>query len=200
VKKIIIVALFMLLLISKSESKSITNQTKIVSSTNSTNFNLKFENPAAVENNKGGGYFSLIIKTIFILGIFIVALYYIFKFISKKQGLNFQNLNIIKVVSSLPIGTNRFLLLIELEGRYFLIGSTDSSINLIKEISDKDLISRIELKKNQEVPKTNTVTFKDFLHDVMGPALKNFVSKDEKKFIQKEKGRLRKLNDILKKK
>ncbi len=180
-----------------AESQNVFSQTNKKSLTNQ--IAAKEFNYAAPEKiNKSTGYFGLVIKTLFILGIFTLALYYIFKFISKKQGLNYQNINLIKIVSSTPVGANRFLLLVELSGSYFLLGSTDSNISLIKEITDKDVIAQLEIQKNKQsntVPRN--VNFADFMKEMFGPAVKRLISRDEKHFIKKEKDRLKKMNKFL---
>ncbi len=185
------VLLFFIVVLTNVESYSQTNTNKAYKADITNQFN--YAKP--VDNVNSPGYFSLVIKTIFILGIFTLAVYYIFKFISKRQGVNYQNLNLINIISSTPIGTNRFLLLVEVHGLYLLLGSTDNNITLIKEITDRETIAKIQIKKNS-IPKTKNknVTFGDFLRDLVGPSLKKILSKDEKKFIKNAKNRLRNLN------
>jgi flagellar biosynthetic protein FliO len=195
VKKIFVSLLFVLVFCSQFQSVfSQTNKKILTNKVAAKEFNYS----APEKINKSTGYFGLVIKTLFILGIFTVALYYIFKFISKKQGLNYQNINLIKIISSTPVGANRFLLLVELSGSYFLLGSTDSNISLIKEITDKDVIAQLEIQKNKQsntVPRN--VNFADFMKEMFGPAVKRLISRDEKNFIKKEKDRLKKMNKFL---
>ena len=194
-KKIFVSLLFVLVFCSQFQSVfSQTNKKILTNKVAAKEFNYS----APEKINKSTGYFGLVIKTLFILGIFTVALYYIFKFISKKQGLNYQNINLIKIISSTPVGANRFLLLVELSGSYFLLGSTDSNISLIKEITDKDVIAQLEIQKNKQsntVPRN--VNFADFMKEMFGPAVKRLISRDEKNFIKKEKDRLKKMNKFL---
>ena len=48
-----------------------------------------------------------------------------------------------KVLENLPLGPNRSVCIVEMAGRVFLLGVTDSSINLLTEITDEEEIERL---------------------------------------------------------
>ena len=48
-----------------------------------------------------------------------------------------------KVLENLPLGPNRSVCIVEMAGRVFLLGITDSSINLLTEITDAAEIERL---------------------------------------------------------
>ncbi len=48
-----------------------------------------------------------------------------------------------RVLENLPLGPNRSVCTVEMAGRVFLLGVTDHSINLLGEITDKDLIEHL---------------------------------------------------------
>lgn len=48
-----------------------------------------------------------------------------------------------KVLENLPLGPNRSVCIVEMAGRVFLLGITDSSINLLTEITDEEEIERL---------------------------------------------------------
>ena len=48
-----------------------------------------------------------------------------------------------KVLENLPLGPNRSVCIIEMAGRVFLLGITDSSINLLTEITDEEEIAQL---------------------------------------------------------
>jgi flagellar protein FliO/FliZ len=91
-------------------------------------------------------------KTLFILGLLGGAFYYIFRFLSKKAGIQFLGGDVVTVLSVVPIGQNRYLQIIDLAGRVLVLGISDSSINLITEITDRDEIDRIRIKSQTRVP------------------------------------------------
>lgn len=48
-----------------------------------------------------------------------------------------------RVLENLPLGPNRSVCTVEMGGRVFLLGVTDHNINLLGEITDKDLIEHL---------------------------------------------------------
>ncbi|MCR5833062.1 MAG: flagellar biosynthetic protein FliO [Selenomonadaceae bacterium] len=51
-----------------------------------------------------------------------------------------------RVLENLPLGPNRSVCTVEMAGRVFLLGVTDHNINLLGEITDKDLIERLRVQ------------------------------------------------------
>lgn len=144
------------------------------------------------KNVESPSYSGMVIKTLLILGIFGIGIYYFAKYFSKKQGLSFPHLNIIKIISSIPVGTNRFMQIIEVGNKYYLIGSTDSSINLLSEIIDRETLNLIKILKNKQDGKTDTPTFFGFLNNLLGGISKKKYVKDNSRFLKKQKDRLKK--------
>jgi len=142
-------------------------------------------------------YFILLLKTFLILLVFGVGVYYIFKYISKKQGFLPVSTNIIKLISTVPVGTNRFVQLIEVGTHYYLIGSTESGITLLSEISDNESINMIKIQQNKVKPMQANVTFFQFIKDLIGhiPGKKGEeISKIRFGFLKRQKERLKNMN------
>jgi len=164
--------------------------TKTTQVTKPANLDLEYKNPEKIESPS---YFSLLLKTLIILIVFGVGIYYIFKYISKKQGLNMPNGDIIKLVSNIPVGTNRFVQLISVGTHYFLIGNTEAGINLLSEITDNESINMIQIEANKVKPKSESVTFIGFIKDFLGYMPKG--KKDDGNvitgFLKRQKERLK---------
>ncbi len=188
-KKLFFIFLVLLFLIPCYILSSADNSVSNTTNTNKTLF--QFAGPSKEVDSPG--YFGMFIKTILILGLFGIGIYYIFKYISKKQGLSFPHINVIKIITSLPVGTNRFIQLIEIGNKYYLIGSTENQINLLTEITDKETVDRILMLKNKPGEQTQTFTFIQFLNDLFGGVTKKFKTKDGS-FLKKQKERLRNLH------
>jgi len=159
-----------------------------------TNGLFAFSDPAK-QKITGPNYFSMILNTILILGVFTLGLYYLFKYIAKKQGLSLPSLDLVKVITSVPIGTNKFIQIIEVGNKYFLIGATENNISLISEITDKETISSIKILKNKvpsEKPNTD-ITFRSFLNNVIGSGFNKVFKKSSPKYIEFQKKRLKNL-------
>ena len=109
----------------------------------------------------------LIIKTLLVLGLFIGGFYYFYKFVAQKSGFNLSGQEAILILSTVSLGTNKFIQIIDVAGKIFLLGVTDNNINLLTEIKDKDEIDRIRLLSSRSTP-VRGVKFQDFLAERIG--------------------------------
>ncbi len=114
-----------------------------------------------------GSAFWEIIKVIFVLGLFGGGFYFFYKFIRQKVGINISGQEAIRTLSMVPVGPNKTLQIIDVAGKVFLIGVTDSSINMITEIKEKDDIDRIRLLSSRSTP-VQGKNFQEFVADQMG--------------------------------
>ena len=109
----------------------------------------------------------MIIKTILVLGLFIGGFYMFFKFVSQKAGLSISGGEAIQILSTVSLGTNKFVQIIDVAGKVFLLGVTDSSINLLTEIKDREEIDRIRLLSSISTP-VQGATFPEFIAGHVG--------------------------------
>jgi flagellar biogenesis protein FliO len=107
-----------------------------------------YEKPTVEEESYGW----LIFKTIIVLGLLVGGFYYFYRFVTKKTGMHLVGRDVIKVLSIVPVGQNKFLQVIDLAGRIMVIGVSDSNINVITEIEDKDEADRIRLLSSKSAP------------------------------------------------
>jgi flagellar protein FliO/FliZ len=157
----------------------------------------------------------LIIKTIFVLGLFIGGFYFFYKFVTQKSGLNLSGQEAIRILSTVSLGTNKFIQIVDVAGKIFLLGVTDNNINLLTEIKDREEIDRIRLLSS--TPPVRGSTFQDFITGQVGWVvdkvtemrsrgskkqtkhrgynIEELASKDfDMSYIDKQKDRLKKLN------
>ena len=109
----------------------------------------------------------LIIKTILVLALFVGGFYYFYKFVTQKSGMNLSGQEAIQILSTVSLGANKFIQIVDVAGKLFLLGVTDSSINLLTEIKDKDEIDRIRLLSSRSTP-VHGATFQDFITGQVG--------------------------------
>ncbi|HOK92437.1 MAG TPA: flagellar biosynthetic protein FliO [Spirochaetota bacterium] len=109
----------------------------------------------------------MIIKTIFVLGLFAGGFYLFYKFVTQKAGLQVSGHEAIRILSMVPVGPNKTLQLIDIAGKIYLIGVSESGINLLTEIEAKDEIDRIRLLSSRSTP-IKELTFQDFLGQQIG--------------------------------
>ncbi|HOK03424.1 MAG TPA: flagellar biosynthetic protein FliO [Spirochaetota bacterium] len=109
----------------------------------------------------------MIFKTILVLGLFVGGFYLFYKFVTQKAGLQVSGHEAIKILSMVPVGPNKTLQLVDIGGKIYLIGVSESGISLLTEIDEKDEIDRIRLLSSRSTP-VKELTFQDFLAEQLG--------------------------------
>lgn len=124
------------------------------------------ENSAAVENTTSLNTFSIwdFIRMLLVLGAVIGFIYFIFFLLKKAGKPSLISDSTINIISTKNLESGRSLHLIEIGPQVFLIGSGDSSVQLISEITDKETLDTIKLDKSirNESNKTFTDIFRGF--------------------------------------
>ncbi len=87
----------------------------------------------------------LIFKTILIMGLIVAGFYYFLRYVTRKTAVQVLGQDAVQVLSMVPIGQNKYLQIVDLAGKLFVLGIAENSINLITEIDDKSEIDRIRL-------------------------------------------------------
>jgi len=109
----------------------------------------------------------LIIKTMFVLGLFIGGFYFFYKFVTQKSGVNLAGHEAISILSTVSLGPNKFIQIVDVAGKIFLLGVTDNNVNLLTEIKDREEIDRIRLLSSRSTP-VKGATFQDFIVGQVG--------------------------------
>ena len=100
----------------------------------------------------GGSIFSTwdIIKILLILGAVILIIYILFYALKKAGGPKYQNDLFIKLLGSQSLTQNGSVHLIEVAGKYYVVGCGDGAVSHIADVDDKESIDEIILKKPPE--------------------------------------------------
>jgi flagellar protein FliO/FliZ len=146
------------------ETKSDDEQKENEASKNDYLYN--YERPQIEEES----YVWLIFKTIFVIGILIGGFYFFFKFITKKVGIAAVGQEVITILSVVPLGQNKFLQVVDIAGKVYVLGVSDNNINLITEIKEKDDVDRIRLLSSKSTP-PKPGGFQDYLSTQLGKVL-----------------------------
>jgi len=115
----------------------------------------------------------MILKTLIVLGLFVGGFYMFYKFVTQKAGLQVSGHEAIKILSMIPVGPNRTLQLIDVAGKVYLLGISESGISMLTEIKDKEEIDRIRLLSSRSTP-VKDLTFQDFIADQAGWVIDRF--------------------------
>ncbi|MCK5152886.1 MAG: FliO/MopB family protein [Spirochaetales bacterium] len=121
---------------------------------------LDAADPLAVENTTSLNTFSVwdFIRMLLVLGAVLGFIYLIF-FLLKKAGKPGKiSDSTINVISTQNLESGRSLHLIEIGPQIFLIGSGESSVQLISEITNQETLDTIKLDKSVRSESNNTFT------------------------------------------
>ena len=108
----------------------------------------------------------LIVRTLAVLAVIVVAIWLIFRFLLKSRNKLVADTEMIKVLATFPLAANRLIKVINVAGKVLILGVTDSNINLITEVEDKELIDRINLLSSQEA--SGKGSFKEQFFKLLG--------------------------------
>lgn len=122
--------------------------------------------PLQAEPSKpdSGGYstVSVLFQLILSLAVVCVLIYGVLYLIRRSRRFTAADDPFLKNVASLPLAPNKILYIVTLIDKAYLIGAADSTLSLIAEITDKELIDAMNLHAAQaEGPKQD---FSSFLH------------------------------------
>ena len=179
VKALICFSIILLFAAENLFSQSTTNQTT------ETAVNASFENDTsyfADSSTQGSetaaGYKApstakLVIKMIVALVLVVAALYGIMWFFKKKNNPAQSDDDFLRRVSTLNLSPGKSVEIVTLVDRGFILGVTDSNINLISEITDKEMISALNLNFDKKQNTKKPMNFSDVLQMFMPGGLKN---------------------------
>ena len=127
---------------------------------------------AAGESGTGSAYKTpstagMIIKMLVVLALVIAGLYAILRFIKKKNNNVQSEDDFMRRVSSLSFAPGKSVEIVTLVDRCFMLGVTDSNINLIAEITDKEMISAMNLNFDKKQNTKKPMNFNDVLEMFM---------------------------------
>ena len=78
-----------------------------------------------------------------VFGVVLVMAYFAARFIGGRFNAARMSASGGRILENLPLGPNRSVCTVEMAGRGFLLGVTDHNINLLGEITDRDLIEHL---------------------------------------------------------
>ena len=120
------------------------------------------------------------LKTFFTLAILLFVFWAMWKIYFFKKNLPARTSQVLKILYEHDISSNKKLQIIEIGNRLMVLGISDSSIQLITEISDKDSVAEIKLncEKENQTEKVDfflvlTNTIKDKISGWITPSKKH---------------------------
>jgi flagellar protein FliO/FliZ len=156
---------------------------------------LDTEDQAVVERSTTLNTFTVwdFVRMLLVLGGVLAFIYLIFFILKKVGNPKIVSDSTIKVLSTQNLESGRSLHLIEIGPQVFLIGSGESSVQLISEITDKETLDTIKLDQSvrNDDNKTFTNTFLGFFK--RGNDEGNRPDSVQVNFLKKQRERLKKM-------
>lgn len=119
-----------------AESQIVLNQDSIVA-----------EDMSEIEGSTYGVWF--FIRTILVLAVVLALVWVFFTFLKRTSGVTDGSDPYLKKVASLTLSPGKFMYVVTLNSKAYLVGVADNSVSLIAEIDDKELIDAMNLNAPQ---------------------------------------------------
>ena len=131
--------------------------------------------PRFSQQAQGDSFLWLFVKVILVLGILAGSMFYSLRFLSASRDAKFPVKGLVDILSSVPIGQNKSIQIVDISGQLLVLGVSDYSINLITEITSVDEKNRILQMKESFEPSAET-----FLSSFLNSLKKTHGSREEK--------------------
>lgn len=191
-KSLLVITIIMLLLnnLCFSQNNTTTNtQTATEFESNTSYFNDSVNSDISNTSFQSTSTTKVVIKMIVVLVLVVAALYAMMHFFKKKNNVTKSDDDFLRRVSSLNLSPGKSVEIVTLVDRGFILGVTDSNINLIAEIDDKEMISALNLNFDKKQNVKKPMNFSDVLDMFMpnGPRNnKNIFNNSENTISTKE--------------
>lgn len=106
------------------------------------------------------GIFGLLVKVVLVLAFICAIIYGMFWLIAKKGRAHSGRYGLLRLVETMPLGQNRFVGIIEVAQRYFVIGIGDHGVNPIAELDAPEIAGLAKQDDAVAAP-----AFLDYLND-----------------------------------
>ncbi len=146
----------------------------------------------APRQNAGGVSTWDFVRMIIILAAIIGLIYLLFWLLRRGAGRKVQENDLIKVLGSRTLGSNRALHLVEVGSSVYLVGSSEGGVELIAEITEKESLDSVRLKAAEQHPATRR-NFQAVLSEIFRPAKKPYSVGEGIGFLRGQRDRLKKL-------
>ncbi len=115
----------------------------------------------------GPNTFLYFVRMVLVLAAVLGAIYLIFRFVKKAGRPKAGSDSAIKVLATTSIGTGKALHVVNLGSKAYLIGSTENSVSLIAEVTEKDVVNDLVLKAETEKASPKMKDFGEVLNSLL---------------------------------
>jgi flagellar protein FliO/FliZ len=127
-----------------------------------------------------------------ILAAIIGLIYLLFWLLRRGAGRKVQENDLIRVLGSRSLASNRALHLVEVGSSIYLVGSSEGGVELVAEITEKESLDSVRLAAAEQAPATRR-NFQQVLSEIFRPAKKSYSVGEGVGFLRGQRDRLKKL-------
>lgn len=139
----------------------------VTNTDNSINQSEEYKTPSTV---------GFVVKTIIVLALIVAAIYGIMWFFKKKNNISKNDDDFLRKVSSITLSPGKSVEIVSLLDHAYILGVTESNINLIGEVQDKELIEAMNLNFDKKQNVKKPMNFADVLDIFMPHGPRNNVN------------------------
>lgn len=148
----------------------------------------------AINNqSSGSGLVWFFIKVGIALGIVIAGIWLVSKLL-QKSGMTGTDSDVMGVRSTLPLGQNQYLQIVQVGSQYFMLGVTENQINLLDELTDNDVIRSIKNEEKQNGQPGNQ-GFGEIIKNAIGVENHQFNSKDTEDYLDELQQKINRIGE-----
>ncbi len=129
-------------------------------------------NEAGKAGTLSGSAWPYFLRMLLTLGLVLGAIWVVFRLLRRAARPKAQPDAFIRVLASAPLGAGKWLYVVSLGAKAFLVGATDSSVQLIHEIEDGELIDEMKLR-SATAPQDASRDFGTLLLGLLKPGSKH---------------------------
>ena len=155
IKKIFLLTIFTLSLLYSQDTNEITQTNDVIQSNyfniqentiiNTNNEPAILQDIRNIENRANVSTTSMFIRAIIGFILTLVGIYIVFVYLKNKSKKVSGSNEIIKVLATTAIASNRYVSIIEIANEMYLISVSDHNINLLSKIEDKEMKDQIKM-------------------------------------------------------
>ncbi|GAB1432622.1 hypothetical protein MASR2M29_12470 [Spirochaetota bacterium] len=111
---------------------------------------LVLAEPSSSASPSGGSsFFPYVLRMFIVLGLIIAVIYGLYVLLKRASRPKTEEDTYLKILASTSLGPGKMLHVVSLGSKAWLLAASDNSVELISEISDKEIIDTLELRSAQ---------------------------------------------------
>lgn len=150
---------------------------------------------ASFENESSGTSMTwFFLKVVLGLGVILGAIWLISKVI-ERSGMAGTGNDVMGIRSTLTLGQNQYLQIVQIGPRYFMLGVTENNITKLEEIKDTDTIEALKLHEEETSEQEGPRGFSDIITNLVGTKNHDFKGQNSSDYLSDLTNKVSQLKD-----